>query len=764
MSCTILIFLWVEDELSYDRFHENVNELYRIGTKSIEQDKMSLSALTPIPLRNVLKDEYPEIIRATRFSPEGNNLVKYGENVFSNNIVSIADPDFFTMFSFPFLKGSAETAFSDKYSVIITEEMSNKYFGKDDPIGKVLNIDNRDFTVTAVLKTIPKNSHFQFDAISPFISRSEYIKKYLPDDSWRHSAYYTYVQLQKRAKAEEVNNKIADLIKLNNPESAGILFLQPVTKIHLHHEIEDYLEGQGDIKYIYMFSALAFLILLIACINFINLSTARYEKRAKEVGLRKVSGAHRVQIIKQFLGESLIFSFVALVLALILTELFRPAFNNLAGKELIIKYSDIKFVAGILIITGFTGFASGSYPALFLSSFSVIHTLKGTLFPGNSSRKIYLFRRMLVIIQFTLSIFLILTTAFIFKQLNYIQNKELGFEKENLIYFRNRGDFNKSFEIIKNKLKQNPDIIGVNKGNPPLSSNFGILTDWEGKETDEETIMNYMSVDFNYIENMRIEMIQGRSFSRDFSSDSSAYIINEEALKMMGVNSPVGKQFSHTDPFNRIKEGQIIGVIKNFHYNSLHNLVTPLVLRIDPEWQYYVCVRIKSGKQDVTGIISYLKNVWEQAVPGRPFEYEFLDTSIDNFYRNEQRIGNISKYSTILALIVACLGVLGLAIFISEQRTKEIGIRKVFGASVSGIIILLSKELAKWVLIANIIAWPIAYAFMKKWMQNFAYKTDLSWWIFIIAGIITLLIAVFTVSFQTIKAANKAPVDTLRYE
>jgi len=725
MAACILILLWVKNETSYDRFHSNADDLYRISQEWQSPDKPAeFDATTPVPLEPVLKERFPEIIKATRFDDGELTLIKYDEQVFQDDKVALADPDFFEMFSFPLIKGDIRTVLSDDFSVVVSEKMSSKYFGDENPLGKTINIDRQDFTITGVMKDLPQNSHMQFDCLCPFSSRPDCLKEIT--DKWELSAYYTYIQLHKDVTAVEVNKKIANIVNEHDShkKSASSLFLQPITQIHLYHHINDYLDGHGDIKYVYLFSALAFLILFIACINFMNLTTARYSKRTKEVGIRKVNGAYKTDLIRQFFGEAVILSFVALLFSLFFVELLLPLFNSWSGKELGIDYSrDIKTLLGLVAIAVFTGIISGSYPAIFLSAFSPVKILKGNI----QSHKGGTFRKVLVICQFSLSIFLMISASVIVNQLNYMKTKELGFNKDQLISIRMQGAFQRDYKNIKSELLQSLYIKDVTAGVPPIRSfSSGFNINWEGKDPDTDINWSSLPVDYDYIKTFQMKMLEGRDFIEGIVADSKgSFILNETATKVMGIDSPVGKRFSfsshggHHLEINNY-EGTIIGVVKNFNNLSLHKSVEPVIMYVNPDEFYYLTLRFEP--QNFNKVLTLMKTKWDEYASEHIFEYTLVDETIDDFYKSEKRLSFIFNNFTILAIFISCLGLFGLASFTAEQRTKEIGIRKIMGASVSQILSLLSQDFVKWVMFANIIAIPVAYFVMNKWLQNFAYK------------------------------------------
>ena len=755
MACCILILLWVQDELSFDRFHENADGIYRVLQDINFADHSTTWAITQGPLGPSLKEDFPEIINATRITGRGLRLT-YNDKSYDEG-VSMADGSIFEMFTFPLVKGDPATALSDPFSIVLTEEMAAKYFGDEDPIGKTIKANNQwDFQVTGVMKNVPSNSHLEFDFLIPFIFGREL--NYTVD-RWGNSQFRTYVQLAKGVPAQEVIQKISGyLFEKPTIEKDARLNLQPLTRIHLYSNYE-YDSAHGDITYVTLFSLIAFFILLIACINFMNLATARSGNRAKEIGMRKVSGANKADIIRQFYGESTLLAFISLLLAVVLVWLLLPVFNNLAAKELSLDITgNLSILLGLLCIAILTGIISGSYPAFFLSAFQPVMVLKGLRL---SSSKGSLFRKTLVVFQFSLTILLIICTIGVYDQLNYMRNRKLGYDKEHMIYFGMRGDMREKFDTVKNELLQNPNILGVTAAsNVPTYGYYfsNSLWRWEGQNPDEETLMRAVLIDFDYFKTFGMEITEGRSFSKEFPTDATeAIMVNEEAVKAMGMESPIGKRLSLQD-----ENFKIIGVVKNYHFRSLQQEIEPLILVYYPSYCRVLFARLKSDQIPQT--IGYIENAWKKFAPGYPFNYRFLDEALDRLYRSEQRIGTLFRYFSILAILISCLGLLGLASFMAEQRTKEIGIRKVLGATASNIVALLSKEFTKWVIVANIFAWPIAYFALSKWLQSYAYKTNIALWSFVLSGALALLIALATVSYQSIKAALANPADSLRYE
>jgi putative ABC transport system permease protein len=755
MACCILILLWVQDELSYDRFHENAGDIYRVIQDIKFTDHSTTWAITQGPLGPSLKTDFPEIINATRITWRRFRLT-YNDESF-DEVIGMADGSIFEMFTFPLLKGDPTNALSDPHSIVVTEEMAEKYFGHEDPLGKIIKADNQwDFQVTGIMKKVPHNSHLQFDFLIPFIFGREL--NYTVDN-WRNSQFRTYVQLQEGVPSQEVIQKISGyLYEKPTLEKDAKLNLQPLTRIHLYSNYE-FDTAHGDITYVTIFSIIAFFILLIACINFMNLATARSGNRAKEVGMRKVAGAQKTDIIRQFYGESILLAFIALFVALLMVWLLLPTFNNLAAKELSLDVSgNLLALLGLLGITLLAGIISGSYPALFLSAFQPGKILKGSLRSGSKGSA---FRKILVVFQFTLTILLIICTIVVYNQLNFMRNMKLGYDKEYMIYKGMRGDVRAKFDSVKNELLQNPNILGVTASSnvPTYGYSFSnSLWRWEGQNPDEENLMRAVFVDLDYFKTFGIEIVEGRSYSKEFPTDATeAIMVNEEAVKVMGMESPIGKRLSIGN--NNFK---IIGVVKNYHFRSLRQKIDPLILIYAPSQSWVLFARLKS--ENIPKTLGYMENIWKEFAPAHPFNYRFLDEALDSLYRSEQRIGTLLRYFSILAIFISCLGLFGLASFMVEQRTKEIGIRKVLGASVSNIALLLSREFTKWVLLANIIAWPAAYYAMHKWLQSYAYSTNIALWSFFLSGTLALVIATVAVSYQSIKAAVANPADSLRYE
>jgi ABC-type antimicrobial peptide transport system permease subunit len=753
LACGIMLSLWIFDEISYDKFHVNGNNIYRVLENQSYSSQNMQVAVTPAPMAESMKEDFPEIVSVTRYYSGFSQTITIGEKKFDETSGAFADEDFFKMFSFPIIKGS-QNPLSDKSSIVLSEKVAAKLFGNQEVIGKIVSIYGLDLQVTAVMRDVPRNSHISFGYILPFqimIDRN-------PDlDNWGSNSIYTFVQLIDGTSCEEMTEKVKMYLKEKGEGAASELYLQPITKTYLHSVglVADY-GGLSDYKYIILFSVIAIFIIIISSVNFISLSTARYTKRAKEVGLRKVVGSQRSQLIWQFLGESMLLLLISLGVALVLVEFCLPTFNNISAKQLSLLYLlNPEMLAGLVAFVIILGFLTGIYPAFMLSSFKPVTTLKGSQI---TSSKGVIFRKVMVVTQWALSIILIVSTLMIAKQLQYMKNKKLGFEKDNIVYTNIRG-FGK-LAALKEELLKNPNVESVsaakNLPNRIMSSISG--SSWEGKNDEETFLVHYNIVEYDFIETFKIEMAEGRSFSAEFSDEENfGFILNEEAIKQMGLEDPIGKGYSIWG-----NEGEIVGVMKDFHFKSLHNPIEPMLFMVFKDYVDYLVVRIDANGTENT--ISFLEDTMAKFDPENSHEFRFFDERYNALYHSEQQMEMILKIFTGLAIFIACLGLFGLSTFMTQQRTKEIGIRKVLGANVPNIVIILSKEFTKWVIIANIIACPIAYFILKTLLQNFAYRVEIGYQVFVVTIIASIVIAVFTVSFQTIKAANLNPVKSIKYE
>jgi len=764
MAVCILIFLWVQDEWSFDRFHKNADVIYRVTQHAYDSSGDYFPvAVTPWPLAEALKKDFPEVVESARLRILTNRLISYNDKKFYEKNFIAVDPSFLKMFSLPLAKGDISTALEEPHTILITEETAVRYFGNEDPMEKVLTYNNEyDFKVTGVLQDIPNNSHLKIDFLVPFEST---LLEFGWSDEWWEFNYTTYIQIEKNASIQQISQKVYDYHKKINPETLIKYILQPLPDIHLRSNYDIDLYGQTENKaiYVYVFSVIALFVLLIACINFMNLSTARSEKRLKEIGLRKVVGATRHNIITQFYGESLFMTVFSFLIALLLVYLLLPAFNNVSGKMISIhSLKEPILLLGLLVILLITGLASGSYPALVQSSFKPVDSIKGIGLSGSSNSGKSIFRRILVLTQFTLSIMLIVGTLIVYKQIHYILNKELGYEKESIVYIRKSANLRTQYDAFKSELLRDPYIVGVTTSSdvPTRTVHATSGISWEGKDPETSLMIHQFSVDHDYIKTFNMKIAAGRDFSREFPVDGStkSFIVNETAVKAMGLENPVGTRFRLWGRY----DGQIVGVVEDFHYKSLQKEIEPLVLRIDPSWDSYIFVKFHA--EHTEDVIPTLQRVYNSFNSDYPLEYTFLNEAVGCLYSSEQKTREIFNFFTMIAIIISCLGLYGLAAYMAERKTKEIGVRKVLGASIMNIVSKLSKEFILIIIIANVIAWPIAYFFMHKWLQNFAYRIDLNIWIFILSGLTALVIALVTVSYQSIKAARANPVDSLRYE
>jgi len=757
IACTILILLWIQDELRYDRFHENDSSLYRIMMEENYSDgKTVFSTLTPALLGPSLVEEIPEISQSARFLWQDEILFKVGEKKFKEK-GRYADGSMFNILSFPIIQGNADNVLPDINSVVISETLAKKYFGAEDPIGKSILLRDYHyedvFMVTGVFEDIPTHSSLRFDFIIPlenYLKRNEWALK------WGTQQFRLFVQLNPFTSQQEVDDKIKHFLKNYLEHTNDELFLQPIEDMYLYSSFQGGRKTGGRIDYVRSFSMVALFVLLIACVNFMILSTAKSFTRAREVGIKKVIGSRRIHLIAQFIGETAVITLIAAIIAILIVELVLPQFNQFTLKSMNIPYTNPVFLFTILIIALFTSIVSGSYPAFFLSSFTPIKVLKGDSgdrLKGSSIRK------GLIVFQFVLSIVLIIGAIVINRQIRFIKNRNLIMDRENLVYFVGYDGIDKYRETFVHELRQLPGIKNITFTNQnPLSVSLW-TTDpkWEGKASTEEIKFNILQTDFNFLQTMNMELKEGRDFSIEMATDQVNFLINEEAARLMRMQSPLGQTLSFWGD-----DGTIIGVIKDYHFQSLHSSIEPLIIMIEPENCLRGCLRTETG-QTVQAIAS-LKKVYEKYEPDYPLEYIFVDQEYERMYKSEMITGILANYFTLLAIFISCLGLYGLAAFSIARRIKEIGVRKALGASVTNIIAMFSKEFTKWIIYANIIAWPFAWYAMNKWLQNYAYHIAISWWIFFMAGVLSVMIAFITVSYQSIKAATANPVESLRYE
>lgn len=763
MACCILIFLWVQDEWSYDQFHDNGENLYIVGTRIKYGSRTATSSGTPSALGPALKSEYPEIVNSVRFCNGPHALYFAYEDKKFREEVEAVDPSFLQMFSFPLIFGDPETALDDPHSIVMSEEMAAKYFGMDNPLGQTIRVNNKyDFTVTGVSKNVPRNSILRFDYLVNIAFLKEHWSNPQMLNKWYNLSFTTFVELQDNVSPEVFSTKIADRINKEFPRDDVKPFLWAYTKIYLH----GLGTGGGRIIRVRMLSMVALFVLVIACINFMNLTTAKSGMRAKEIGMRKVSGAFKIDIIKQFFGESVLLAFLSLCLGVVLVLLLLPVFSGLTGKVLTLNVSaNPLLVLGLLGVALITGLLAGSYPALLMSSFQPVKIMRGSTGAGPKKSSL---RKILVVFQFVVTIILIIRTVVVYEQLDYMRNKDLGFNRDFLVYVPVSGALREHYDAAKQELLKVPGVssVSLTSRTPLLFGSSGSNWEWEGKSEDTNPSIRYFCCDYDFTKTFEVEMAHGRFFSEALtkggSLQSGQVVINEQLAEIIGKENPVGMRL-----LKRGWQATIVGVVKDFNYWPLYRRSGPLIIfhksyNTNPHMYRFIFARVRP--ENIRQTIAGIKSVYEMFCPEFPFIYRFLEDDYASLYVSEEQTGSVVKYFSVLAILVSCLGLFGLASFLAEQRTKEIGIRKVLGSSVQGIVVLLSKEFAKWVVLANIIAWPIAWLMSKAWLQNFAYRTSIHIWVFLFAGVLAAGIALLTVSFQSIKAASANPVDCLRYE
>lgn len=769
IAASVLIFLYISNEMSYDKFHEKADRTYRITADWSNNGDSRIHQLgTPFILAQTIREKYPQVEAITQLSgPLGDVILRYQNIAFKETDVFCAEPSFFDVFSFPLLKGDPEASLKDPNTLVLSRALAEKYFRDEDPLGKTIEMQALGqegfFKVTGVMEDVPQNSHFSFDML---ISMKTIYPE--PNMGWTWNNYTTYITLEQGVTQKLMEEKLVEIDKVyfdgGREHIPWIWTLEPITKIHLHSDLATGNQPNGSMAYVRLFTIVAILVLLIAGINFVNLATARSTRRAKEVGLRKVVGSLRRHLVQQFLGESILMSLIALVIAVILIQIALPFYQNLTGRVLSLSYFGNPFVIpGLLILALVIGLLAGLYPALFLSSFKLTDVLKGSSLSGRGRGALSL-RNGLVVFQFAMSVLLIIGALVIFRQLEYIKNQRLGFDKEHVLVIHNAGTLGEQLDSYIQRLKQRSDVLGVTavrsipgRGTP----NWGIGV--EGIEQQRPLNMNFLTCDQDFAETLNIQMIEGRFMSREFPSDKDAVVINKKAAEYFGIPEPVGKKL-------RIwwtkKNLTIIGIIDNFHFESLHRDVRAmgylLPEAIDSNQKPFLLVKISS--LETSSVLSGIRKTWETMSAGLPFEFSFLDEKVNSLYQNDNRAGRIVTLFSGLAIFVSCLGLFGLAAYLAEQRTKEIGVRKILGAPLSNILWMLTRQFVKWVLIATLIAWPLGYWLMNRWLQGFAFRTSLSLWIFLVSGLAALLIAALTVSSQVIKAALTNPAESLKYE
>ncbi|HEX5169810.1 MAG TPA: ABC transporter permease [Cyclobacteriaceae bacterium] len=772
VTACLFIILYVSDELNFDRFHEKADHIYQVGLHGRIAGQDIRTANTCPPLAEAMVNEIPDVAEATRIAPFwGQAIIKNEEKAFSQDDVYYADSNFFSLFSFQLLEGDSKTALQEPNSIVLTEDMVKKYFGDEPVLGKLLTVGNYDkaFKVTGVAANCPLNSHFIFNVLLSSSSAD-----HLKSNVWLNNYLYTYYVLGPNGSAQNVEKKLDDLvIKYVGPEIEQFMqvslkqmkeqggeygfFNTRLTDIHLRATSRDGLRPGGDVMYVKIFGAIAVLIIFIACINFMNLSTARSAGRAKEVGLRKTLGSVRGQLIGQFLAESIIYSLVAVTLSFVACYLLLPSFNLVSGKELgmdvLMKPSFIGYLFALVILVGFI---AGSYPAFYLTSFSAVEVLKGKIRGGMKSKGI---RSSLVVFQFAISIFLIIFTVIVYQQLKYMQSRDMGIDKHNVIVLQNAYRLDKNMEAFKNALSQQTGVLKTSYTNNSFPG-VNNTTVFKSAGSEEDHIMGVYFADYDHLDVMRFQIKEGRYFSRDFPSDSTGILLNETAVKEFGFTDPLNEELIYNDNDGHNVRLKIVGVFKDFNFESLKEQVRPLAIRLGKDGNSLM-VRYAGNSAEM---ITSIEKLWKQYSTNEPFEYSFLDENFDNLFRSEQRLSYLFTIFAGLAIFVACLGLFALAAFTAEQRTKEIGIRKTLGATVSNLTILLSREFTLLVIIAFVPAALIAWWLVDTWLSSFAYRIEISPSVFVLSGLAAVLLAWLTVGFQAVKTASANPVNSLRYE
>ena len=770
MSCFLLIVFFIRFENSYDNFHGKKENIYQVIRINQSGDDSERKGITGAPLAPLLLENFEVITGAVRFTNFRSELVNFGEKRFVEKKFFYADESVFDVFNFPLLQGDPKTALREPFSVVIAAETAHKYFANDNPFGQILNYNlggrKFDFQITGVMAPIPLNSHIQFDFLASYNSLPSIVGDYFMTKHW-DSPTWTYIELPSGYDPDEINRLLPAFTEehVDKWSFASVSHeLFPLKEIYFHAPGPPIGE-RGNSQFLLVLSLIAIFILLIACINFMNLATARSGSRAKEIGMRKVIGAQRSQLVRQFVGESVCYSFLALLLAIILIELFLPVFNPFVGKTLSIDYlKNISYIIAMIVTAIIVGILAGSYPAFFLSAFKPVAMFKETLKPRGLSVFI---RKGLVVGQFVISIALIASVVLVIRQIQFMRTMELGFNKNHIITIPIRDrSVRQRYELLKNKWLQNPNILGVTASSmePGVTSQNGINIKTRGMDDMNAGIIY---VDHDYVKTLEIELARGRDFTKEISTDAEgALLMNQAMVNRLGWEGGVGEQaelfFKEGGKILPMYQTVVVGVVNNFHFRDLTTPMQPILIKIDPNRYNYIFARINSNA--IQESIDFLKNTWKEYQFEQPFEFTFLVDDMNRVYRRVENFAAIARYGTFFAIFIACLGLFGLASFTVEKRTKEIGIRKILGATVPKLIRLISGEFLALVLLANIIAWPVAHYAMKVWLQNFAYRTSIEFWTFLVAAGLAFLIALLTVSYQAVKAALSNPVESLRYE
>lgn len=756
ITCTILILLWVQDELNYDKQQANYNSIYKIIANRDFNNQVFTDENMVLPLAQSIKTEIPQVKHATVTTHQQSHVIKYGDTRIKQNSYTVSE-DFFKMFSFKFIKGRATAAIPNAYSIVLTQSAAKALFGNADPINKVVNIDNAyDAKITAVIEDLPGNSTFQFDYIDAFNYNNEDTKRSM--EEWRNSSWSVFIQTQPGANVAAIEKKINDIKYAHSPDDKKVstYFAFPMRNWHLRSDFKDGKNVGGMIEYVRMFAIIACIILLIACVNFMNFSTARSEKRAKEVGVRKTLGSGKKQLILQFYFEAMILTFIAFIFSVITVLALLPSFNVLVDKHLAIPFTQPVFWLGAIAIILFTGVIAGSYPALYLSSFNPVKVLKGTFRPGKTAT---LPRHALVVSQFVISIALISSTIVVYQQVQHLKNRDMGYDPNNLIMIPSSPDIQKNYAVIKQELLQTGMVNAVTRTLSPITNIWWKSPgpDYNGKPADQNIIFAGLNTDADFSKTMGIKILQGKDFS-GLPVDSANMLLNKAAVEAMGLKNPVGMQMRYGP-----RAYTIIGVTDNVVMESPFKPVDPMMIYFQPGDTYNLSIRLKNNVQPQNAIVS-IQKIFTTYNPAEPFEYQFADAEYGKKFITEDLISKLTNIFAGLAIFICCIGLAGLASFTIEKRIKEIGIRKVLGASVQQLLMLISKEFLKLVLIAFVIAVPFAWWFMHSWLQQYAFRININMWMFAAVGCIVLLLTLVVVSLNTIRAAIISPVKSLRTE
>ncbi|HUX58605.1 MAG TPA: ABC transporter permease [Bacteroidales bacterium] len=760
LAASLLILLWIQDELSFEKFNRNAENIYRVEEDQFYSGERYHVTVTPHPSGPVWMEKIPEIKEQTRINRLPRLLFRQEDNVSFESSVIAADSGLLKMFTLPLLIGDPETAINSPHSIVLTEKLAKKYYGKTNPIGKTITLENKyQFMVSGVMKDLPKNSMFNFEAVIPY----SFLKEIgAISSSWGNNSIYTFVLLENNADIEAVNKKLTDIVLENNPETTTKFLLFPLLDIHLHGQF-GFQESKGPVIVVYIFTLIAIFVLLIACINFINLSTAKASGRGKEIGIKKVAGADQMTMIIQFMLESLLLVTIAMVFSLILVGLSLGIFNSISGKSF--SLSDLfhtEFIISFIVVGLLAGFISGIYPALYLSSFKPVVVLKGETVSGKGNGRL---RQILVVIQFTLSILIATSAIFMYIQLRFLQEKELGFNKDNLISIPMARNMKAKYYALKRELQRETLIQGVtaSMSSPVMMGSNAGGANWDGKDPEKHVLIGTNGIDYDYVEAMKMELVSGRDFSRDFTSDlardtAGNFLVNEEVVKIMDIGDPVGKNFRFMG-----LNGTIVGVLKNFHFKGADQPIEPMAFALtDTSYLNVILIRLTPG--NVPASLKTVEKIWKEVIPEYPLDYTFIDQDYDNLFRSQMRLTGLLKYFTILAVIIACLGLYGLSSYSAERRTNEVGIRKVMGAGSFMVMYTLSKEFLGLVIISIVIAIPLGWIIVGKLLKQFAYRIEISSLVFAGIAIGAILIALLTVSFQAYRATSINPAEALKVE